>query len=160
MKQSNAKLLLMGAILSIGMQFTSCKSKPKDSDIQTSINDKLSASGVSATVADGVATLNGQCPDEACRTSAEQTAKDVKGVKSVVNNITVMPVNTTPDISSDATLETGVRDATKDYPGVTATVANGEVTLTGTIERDKLPKLMQAIQGLSPKKVNNNLTIK
>ena len=65
-----------------------------------------------------------------------------------------------PEISSDATLESGVKDATKDYPGVTATVSNGEVTLTGTLERDKLPTLMQSIQGLSPKKVNNQLTLK
>lgn len=56
-------------------------------------------------------------------------------------------------------LRTRVTDATKDYPGVTATVENGEVTLTGTIGRDRLPKLMQAVQALNPKKVNNNLTI-
>ena len=40
------------------------------------------------------------------------------------------------------------------------TVNNGEVTLMGTIQRSKLPKLMQSINGLNPKKVNNNLTIK
>jgi osmotically-inducible protein OsmY len=63
------------------------------------------------------------------------------------------------DIAADTTLTAGLRDATKDYPGVTATVDNGEVTLTGTIERDRLPRLMQAVQSLQPKKVNNNLTI-
>jgi osmotically-inducible protein OsmY len=66
----------------------------------------------------------------------------------------------TPEISSDAALEQGVRDAAKDYPTVTATVNNGEVTLTGTIERDKLPTLLQSINGLNPKKINNQLTIK
>jgi osmotically-inducible protein OsmY len=66
----------------------------------------------------------------------------------------------TPEISSDAALEQGVKDATKDYPAVTASVSNGEVTLTGTIERDKLPTLLQSINGLNPKKVNNQLTIK
>lgn len=161
MKSSNARLWLWGALVFVGTQFSSCKSKPKDSDIQTSINDKLSPSGISATVNDGVATLNGQCPDEPCRTSAEQTAKDVKGVKSVVNNITLTPAPAAPvEISPDSALQTGVRDATKDFPGVSANVMNGEVTLTGTIERSKLPKLMQAINGLHPKKVNNNLTVK
>ena len=159
-KQTNLKTLLMGgAFLLAAFQFNGCKSKPKDSDLQASVNEKLSPSGVSATVNDGVVTLNGQCPDETCRTSAEQTAKNVKGVKSVVNNITVAPAAPV-EISPDAALESGLRDATKDYPGVTATVANGEVTLTGTVERDRLPKLMQAIHALSPKKVNNNLTIK
>jgi osmotically-inducible protein OsmY len=56
--------------------------------------------------------------------------------------------------------EAQLRDATKDFPGVQATVNNGEVTLTGTISREKLPKLMQSVQALNPTKVNNNLTIK
>src|SRR6476660_9463163 len=65
-----------------------------------------------------------------------------------------------PATSMDDSLRTQLKDATKDYPDVTATVENGEVTLTGTISRDKLPKLMQAVHALNPKKVNNNLTIK
>ncbi len=67
--------------------------KPKDSNIQASFNEKAKANAqmanISASVTDGVITLTGQCPDAACKTSAEETAKDVKGVKSVVNNIVV-----------------------------------------------------------------------
>jgi hyperosmotically inducible periplasmic protein len=163
MKQVNLKLLLWGSIFSVFVHFASCKGGAKDSDIQTSFNEKVQTdsqlSNVTATVKDGVVTLNGQCPDESCRSHAEQTAKDVKGVKSVVNNITVTPAAPV-EVSPDAALENGLRDATKDYPGVTATVANGEVTLTGTIERDRLPNLMQSIHALNPKKVNNNLTVK
>ena len=73
---------------------------------------------------------------------------------------TITTTTTPPQVSGDEVLTKGVADATKDYPGVTATVNNSEVTLTGTIQRDKLPALMQSIQGLSPRKVNNNLTIK
>jgi osmotically-inducible protein OsmY len=68
--------------------------------------------------------------------------------------------NAPVQVSPDTELENGLRDATKDYPGVTATVNNGEVTLTGTIERDRLPKLMQSVHALNPKKVNNQLTVK
>lgn len=68
--------------------------------------------------------------------------------------------NTAPvTIAPDDELTKGVKDATKDFPGVDATVNNGEVTLTGKIKRDRLPTLMQSIQGLHPKKVNNNLTV-
>lgn len=67
---------------------------------------------------------------------------------------------TASSTASDDSLRSQLKDATKDYPGVTATVDNGEVTLTGTISREKLPKLMQSVQALNPKKVNNNLTIK
>jgi osmotically-inducible protein OsmY len=62
-------------------------------------------------------------------------------------------------INTDDSLTTGLKDATKDYPGVNATVNDGEVTLTGTIKKERLPKLMQSIHALHPKKVTNNLTI-
>jgi hyperosmotically inducible periplasmic protein len=163
MKQLNVRLFLLGTVLSVLIGFASCKGGAKDSDIQASFSQKVQTDGrlqgVTASVNEGVVTLNGQCPDESCRSYAEQSAKEIKGVKSVVNNITMTPP-ATPDVSTDAALETGIKDATKDYPGVTATVSNGEVSLSGTIERDRLAKLMQAIHALNPKKVNNNLTVK
>lgn len=85
-------------------------------------------------------------------TSTNNTGRDVTGDTSTA------PATTTPE--TGVVTEDQLRDATKDFPGVTATVNNGEVTLTGTISRDKLPKLMQSVQALNPKKVNNNLTIK
>jgi hypothetical protein len=70
---------------------------------------------------------------------------------------TSAPVTTAPETT---VTESQLKDATKDFPGVTATLDNnGEVTLTGTISREKLPRLMQSVQALNPKKVNNNLTI-
>ena len=71
------------------------------------------------------------------------------------NNTSTAPVT----VSSDDELKRGVADATKDFPGVTATVNNGEITLTGTIQRDRLPTLMQSLNSLQPKRINNNLTI-
>lgn len=62
-------------------------------------------------------------------------------------------------ISTDEELNPKVKDATKDFPGVTASVANGEITLTGTISRDKLPTLMQSLSAVHAKKINNELTI-
>ena len=77
-----------------------------------------------------------------------------------LNTDTSTAVTTAPQTISDDSLRAQLKDATKDYPDVTATVDNGEVTLTGTITRDKLQGLMQSVQALNPKKVNNNLTIK
>jgi hypothetical protein len=71
------------------------------------------------------------------------------------NNTSTAPVT----VSSDDELKRGVADATKDFPSVTATVNNGEITLTGTIQRDRLPTLMQSLNSLQPKRINNNLTI-
>ena len=76
------------------------------------------------------------------------------------DNATVRPDTAMVTVSPDDSLTTMAKDAVKDYPGVTATVNNGEVTLTGDITRAKLPKLMMAVNAMHPKKVNNNLTIK
>jgi hypothetical protein len=83
-----------------------------------------------------------------------------KKKETTTNTTTLDTTNTAPvEIAKDDQLSNGVKDATKDFPGVTATVNNGEVTLTGNIKRDRLPVLMQSIHALNPKKVNNNLTI-
>jgi osmotically-inducible protein OsmY len=86
--------------------------------------------------------------------------KNKKADNSTTNTTTVDSTNKAPvEIATDDQLTLGVKDATKDFPGVTASVDNGEVTLTGTIKRDRLPTLMQSIQALHPKKVNNKLTV-
>jgi len=62
-------------------------------------------------------------------------------------------------IAPDTALQTGLRDATKDYPGVQATVTNGEVTLSGAVTRDRLPNLMAAVSSLHPKSINKQQLI-
>jgi hypothetical protein len=62
-------------------------------------------------------------------------------------------------IAADDELTKGVKDATKDFPGVKADVKAGEVTLTGNITRDRLQNLMMSLNSLHPKKINNQLTI-
>ena len=83
-----------------------------------------------------------------------------KGKSDQADTTTTVDTSTTTstapvEVSTDETLRNGVRDATKDYPTVTATVANGEVTLMGTLERSRLQPLMQSIHSLSPKKVDS-----
>lgn len=136
--------------------------KPKDSDIQNDLNTAMSAyPGVTTTVNDGVATLSGQVDNESTRSNAEADAKKVKGVKSVENNITVTPPPPPVVISSDDSLKNAVNAAISgEYSDVKATVNDGVVTLTGTIKRSELPKLMQKVNEMHPKKVENQLTIK
>ena len=74
---------------------------------------------------------------------------------------TTAPVTPAPvEITADDSLSRGITDATKDFPGVKAEVVNGEVTLTGELQRSKLPGLMQSLSSLKPKKINNKLTLK
>jgi hypothetical protein len=90
-----------------------------------------------------------------CKNKNKDTAPTTQTAPLDTTINTTAPVQVSPDDS----LTQGLQDITKDFPGVNATVNNSEVTLTGTIKRDRLPKLMQSIHALNPKKVNNNLTI-
>ena len=158
--------LQLGVLLTLssGVFFTSCNNQPKDSKIQSDFADKAKTNpqlaAITASVNDGVLTLTGQCPDVNCSSSAEQAAHDIKGVKSVVNNITVAPATAPVVVADDATLKNSVSDVVKKYKDVTADVQNGEVTLRGSIKRDDLQKLMMDLNALQPKKVNNQLTVK
>jgi hypothetical protein len=77
-----------------------------------------------------------------------------------VNNGTVTPPPPPVTISADDTLIKGVADAVKDFTTVKVDVKDGVVTLTGEIKKASLPKLMQSLMALKPKKVDNKLTVK
>ncbi len=91
-----------------------------------------------------------------------------KGKKTETNTTTTSTPNTVDtatytapvEVSGDDALRRGVTDATKDFPGVNASVNNGEITVTGDISRDDWMRLKPSLDALNPKKVNNQLTIK
>ena len=133
---------------------------PKDADIATAATQAVAAvPGATVSVAKGVATITGEVADSAARATAEAAVKAVKGVKSVVNNLTVTPPPPVV-ISADDSLRTNVAAALKDFPTLTADVKDGVVTLTGEIQRTALPKVMQALSALRPKKIDNKATVK
>ena len=155
------KSMLLG--MSFAFLLVACG--PKDADIQKEITAKLiELPGVSVTVEKGVATISGTCKDDAFKQNAESIVKGIKGVKSVVNNCEIPapePVVEAPvEINPDAVLTTSVNEVVKTYSGVTATVKDGVVTLTGDIKRSQLQNLIKSVQELKPKKVENKLTIK
>jgi hypothetical protein len=94
-----------------------------------------------------------------CKGKPSQTTTNDTVAVAPADNTTTKTPDTSVVISADDSLRRMIPDATKDFPGVTASVDQGIVTLTGNISRDRLPKLMMAINALHPKKVNNNLTI-
>jgi osmotically-inducible protein OsmY len=54
-------------------------------------DQEVKGTGISCEVKDGVVTLIGKVESEKIRSKAEKLAKRVKGVKSVVNQLTVGP---------------------------------------------------------------------
>lgn len=153
-------LLVMGCCV-----LFSCK--VKDSDITTAISSLTTAipgvSGVTPDVKDGVVTISGAFPSDSAKSAYDAIVKGIKGVNTVTDNATILPPPPPPApvvISPDSALQSGVADATKDYPSVQTSVSDGVVTLTGDIKRTDLQKLMESLHSLKPKKIVNNLTIK
>ena len=94
---------------------------------------------------------------QSCGDKKKKTTESTTTTTTTDNNTTTTTAPVT--VSGDDELRKGATDATKDFPGVTATVNNGEITLTGTLQRDRLPTLMQSLSSLNAKRINNNLTI-
>lgn len=154
------KSLTFVALMSI-IAFVGCK--PKDADIKAAVEKSIAAvpslTGTTVEVKEGVVTLAGEVKDEASKALAETTAKTVKGVKSITNNLSV-PAPAPIVIATDEALIKSVKDATKDYPTVMTSIKDGVVSLTGEIKKESLPKLMMALSALKPKKIENKLTVK
>ncbi|MES2431025.1 MAG: BON domain-containing protein [Bacteroidota bacterium] len=156
----HTKVLLAIAIaLTVG--FVSCK--PKDADIKTALDEKVKANtelaGVTVDVKEGVATLTGELKDAAAVAKAAELLKDVKGVKSITNSLTVAPPPAPIIVSADDSLNKAVTDAIKDFSGVQASVKDGVVALSGQIAKSSLIKLMMTVQSLRPKKVDTKQLI-
>jgi hyperosmotically inducible protein len=146
---------------------SSCK--PSDEKITEAAKLALSAntelSPVTASVKDGVITLTGEVENDDLKALAETTLAVVKGMKSIVNNVTVKPKGPSPEeikAMADSALQGLVNEAFTKYAvtGITATVADSIVTLTGDIKRKDLPNAMKAAMEAAPKKVENQMTIK
>ncbi len=154
--------VLFALVIAATVSFVSCK--PKDADIKAAVEKALGANAdfakAAVTVADGVATITGEVKDEATKAAILTAVKAVSGVKDVVNNASVPPPPAPVVITADDPLTASVKDATKDHPTVTATVADGVITLSGSIEKSKLAALMQTLNSLKPKKIDNKLTVK
>lgn len=153
-------------LLGMGLVISLAACAPKDADIEKAITEKLGNDpDITVTVHEGVATITGTCDDEAYKKNIEKSVRAVKGVKSVVNTCEIPVANQEPAaatvvVNSDADLDKSVSKLVKDYEGVSATVVGGIVTISGEIKRDKLQSLMQSLQELHPKKVDNKLIIK
>lgn len=155
----------LGFVLLVGL-LAGCNRGPSDETITQNVQAKLKADSglatapITVSTASGVVTLAGEVTSEANKSHAEQLAKSVDGVKSVTNDLIARPVK--PVIAQDDPLKTQVNASLTKYgiTGVTVTVANGEVTLTGDIPRAKLQDALKAANEAHPRKVNNKLTIK
>ena len=158
-KQFSKVFLLLIAVAPVGSSVPGCKSKVKDEDLKTSVQAELRANpetaDLMADVKNGIATVSGEVKDASVKTTATELAAGVKGVKSVENNVTIAaPPPPSVEITADDPLAKGVKDATKDFPTVTATVNDGVVSVSGELKSADWKRLKMALDGLKPKKVD------
>ena len=165
MKPITGKSFIASLFVVSTIFFTSCKSSQTDAEIKADIDkktvDKVEMSKITASVANGVVTLTGECKDDECRRECAEEVKEIKGVKSVVNNIQIATAAAAPiQVSGDDQLRTGVSNVLKSYSTVQGDVNDGVITLRGEIKRDDLQNLLIALNELKPRKVDNQLAIK
>ncbi len=133
--------------------------KPKDAEIQATLQSK-EAIGINVSVLKGEVTLTGEVTSDSIRADAEKIAKAEKGVKSVINKLTILSLEKPVVIAEDPALIKNVSDVIKDFPTVKPTIKDGIITLNGEIQKTSLISLMQKLSALKPKKIENNLTVK
>ncbi|RYG39956.1 MAG: hypothetical protein EOO01_28450 [Chitinophagaceae bacterium] len=60
---------------------------------------------------------------------------------------------------SDSVLRIGVAKTIASYPGITASVSNGEIMLQGAVVGDRQPVLLQSLRELDPKQINDKKVV-
>ncbi|MEO8771571.1 MAG: BON domain-containing protein [Ferruginibacter sp.] len=164
-----SKIFLAVAMMAT-ISLVSCK--PKDADVKAAIETALKAVPETSTtmveVNDGVATITGECKDDASKAMSEKTAAGVKGVKSVINNCTVTPPPPVVVVPAPASLTTTldeatqqkVKDGLKDIKDVTVTFDADKAILTGAVTKANRMKIMQMLAAAKVKSDVSKLTDK
>ena len=131
----------------------------------------VNASGTEVDVKDGIVTLKGEATSIAQRDLTSEYAKDIDGVKSVKNEMTIAVAPTATDRTEgekmdDASITAQVKSALATHHSTSSikikvVTVNGEVTLTGITKNDAekslVSKLVSDIQGVTS--VQNQMTI-
>ncbi len=154
---------LLTFVLVLGTSITSCK-QVSDADLQSEIQQVLAtnpdAEDVAVTVSDKVVTLTGTVKDDATKAAIDSIVGTVKNIKSVVNNVEVVPP--APDYSElDKAIEATLLEILATYPKLTASVKDGVVTIEGEAKKQAdIDSVMKKIQELNPVQIVNNATVK
>ena len=149
-------------VLSLAIVLIAAACGKSDADLQKAVADKLAAdsiTGVTATVNDGVATLTGQVADITVKNKAAASAKSVEGIKSVTDNTTLRPLPTPVPAPADPMLKGKVEENLRKAgcTGATVTIADGMVTLSGTVPDAKFAECVKVVNESGAGKLNNQL---
>ncbi len=135
---------------------------PSDSELKKSIGMKLEATpGITATVEKGVVTLSGTVEASAQKDQAETLVREVEGVKTIMNDIQVLPPpppKDTPDQALVKVIEKNLSE--QGFSMVKASVTDSVATITGDIKKSEVKKVKQIVEKSGAKKVVEKLSTK
>ena len=149
-------------VLSLAIVLIAAACGKSDADLQKAVADKLAAdkiTGVTATVNGGVATLTGEVADITVKNKAAASAKSIDGIKSVTDNTTLKPLATPVPAPADPMLKGKVEENLRKAgcTGATVTIADGTVTLSGTVPEAKFAECVKVVNESGAGKLNNQL---
>jgi osmotically-inducible protein OsmY len=131
-------------------------------DTELAINDNVPSHLIDVITSEGIVTLEGTTDHILAKTRAEEIAKTIKGVRSVINKIKVKPVD-----RSDKDIQKDVKEALLEDPvaesfDITIDVNNGLVRIKGIVnswqEKQLVETTVKGVKGV--RKVKNNLNIR
>jgi len=122
----------------------------------------VSSKKITVDVKSGIATLSGSVNNLLAKDRAGEAAETIRGVRSVVNTITVNPVKRPDDEITKDAKSALAQDPATDLYEAGVQVTNGAAILTGTVdslaERELAGQVVKAVKGI--KAVKNDLTVK
>ena len=152
-------------VLLLCLVLIACKEEKKEKDIAEVVAStaRVIDKNITTEVIEGEVTMKGEVADEATKTAALNAVKHVEGVKSIKSQLTVKVAASRPPQMSetDIRLKTAIDSMLKlqNISGVDITVSNGEVTLSGQVNRTQEVAIMKIAGDARPSRVNNFLTV-
>lgn len=143
----------------IGFGLYSCA--PSDEKVQREAQSALTAvqPELKVLVKNGIATVVGTVVSEEAKAEAEEVVKNVPSVKSVVSEIVVeQPVVVNPDEELQKIIAASLDVA--GFKDIVVAVKDSAVTLTGEVKRADKQKVLQIVNNIKPKKVDDQLKVK
>ncbi len=126
------------------------------------IDPAVSITGIDVSTENGVVTLTGTVNNILAKKRAESVAETIKGVRAVVNSVTVVPSATRSDMEIRDDIQEALLDnpATESYE-VTVNVEDNVATLEGNVaswqERELAGKVARGVRGV--REVNNDIAV-
>ncbi len=142
--------------------------QPTDKEVKKAIENRLAkddavtADYIDVTVNEGIVTFEGTVKNILEKERAAKIAENLKGVRSVINQIQVKPIDRSDEKIRNSVEEALSKDSVVDVYDISVRVNDGRVILTGMVqswaEKDICEKITKNVKGIT--EIANQITIR